>query len=429
MPDTLTASSDGSLRYAGAASDSMLWVLHDDAGDLRLFSKLRPEGTWSEMQFPGDGSAGVTIAALDDTTALAVWAGNGAMESAVVRGDSVSLIPLSEFNKGVGPKSPKLRSHPQGGYWLAWDHGQPYVKLARFLDGAWSVPESLHCAYLDSDQYIGEAPDVSQDDELHPVVAWSAYSTRTGRNVICVTCPTDSGYPVAEELPQINGGFLASPARDENGDIWLAWWKYYDGAFWIHSYTNVTIIDAIVSGSPFLRNVSWTLSGPAPQSWWSILRADEGDTTFALVGRVQAGSTTAVTWSDSSTTDRTYQYRIRRDCKDLNYQLLSEPIVSRPEGLSWLPLDLRSEVGNPVRGVARVRVEGAAPGEVEVQVFDVRGRRVGSASGRAGASGVVLLDPDWLEGAPNGKPRSGLYFALARDARGRTSRTLKLVVL
>jgi hypothetical protein len=160
-----------------------------------------------------------------------------------------------------------------------------------------------------------------------------------------------------------------------------------------------------------------------------VLRAPEDDTTFVVVGRVQAGTTSAVEWSDSSTTDQTYRYRIRRDCKDRNYELLSEPIESRPDGLTWLPIGLSSAAGNPTHGAVRLRVEGAAPGEVDVQLFDVRGRRVGTATGLAGPTGIVSLDPRWTVGTSASRPLSGLYFAQARDARGRTSRTLKLIVL
>jgi hypothetical protein len=300
--------------------------------------------------------------------------------------------------------------------------------MSQFNGTSWSEPESIRCAYQDGEaSYVAQSPDLSQDSFDRPVIVWSAYSSVTGRDVICVSCPTDSGYPIAEELPIINDGFLASSARDENGDVWLAWWKYFDGAFWIHSHTAVDVKDAVVEGSPSMRRIAWTLTGPAPGSWWSILRA-EPESTYVVVGRVQAGAAPIVEWIDTTTTDHPYLYRIRRDCKDTRYETLTEPILSVLDVLSWLPLSLRVEGSNPVRGIARVRVIGAAAGSVSVDVFDVRGRRVGLVHGVAGPEGDVTFDLG-TGGSSLGMRGAGLYFARAQDSRGRISPTLKLVHL
>jgi hypothetical protein len=331
---------------------------------------------------------------------------------------------------------PRLRAHPEGGFWMAFGKNLPHLPMYRFDGTTWTAVANVPCAYRDPDRFYGQSPDLSQDlENPRPVITWSAYNARTGRDAICVSCPTDSGWATAEELPVIHGGFLASPAVDENGDVWLAWWKYFHGAFWIHSYTTSEIKDALVDGAPNRRRVAWQITEPAPKSWWSILRA-EGEEPFTVVGRVQAGATHAVEWTDTTAQNVTYQYRIRRDCKDTRYELLSEPMVSDPAligvdpiGIAWLPIRLSSEVGNPVRGALRLRVEGAAPGAVTVELFDVRGRSLGTTSGTVGSTGIVSFDLG-AAGPGDGDTRpAGLYFARARDERGRPSRVLKLIVL
>lgn len=427
--DTLALTRSRSLEYAGASGPFMRWVLHDDFGNLRLFRSSRPGGAWSEMEMPGNGSYGTTIAALDDTSALAVWANVFEIQSAIIRGSEVQLVPVPQNLEKEVPERPKLRWRPAGGHWMAWAMKLPYVKITHFDGTSWAVPESIHCNYTSGNpaSYIGQSPDLSQDSYDRPVVAWSAYGSN-GRSVICVSCPTESGYPIAEELPVSHDGFLASPARDENGDVWLSWWKYYDGAFWTHSYTAVVVENALISPSPQGPRISWTLSGPAPESWWSILRSG-ADSTYAVVGRVRAGPTRTVEWTDASATPGFYLYRIRRDCKNSRYETLTDPIPGTVDAQVSEPFGIRLEGGHPARQAARVRVVGAAPGPVIVEVFDVRGRRVASVEGNAGSEGVVSVNLAADKGGFGGRPSAGLYFARARDARGQISSTLKLVYL
>ncbi len=424
--DTLALSHGSSWEYSGATTPSMRWVLHDDFGNLRLFRSRRP-GPWVEVAMPGNGSNGTTIAALNDTTALAAWAEHDLIQSAIIRGDDVQLIPIPQNTEKEIPGRPKLRRRPSGGFWLTWSLGGRYIKLSSFDGTSWSGYQPIECGYHSSRplSYIADSPDVSQDAFERPVIAWSAYGA-DGREVICVTCPTDSGYPMAEEIPVSNGGFLASPARDENGDVWLAWWKYYDGAFWTHSYTSVGIVEASVSPSNRGPRVRWTLEGEAPESWWSVLRSG-GDSPYEVVGRVRAGATTQVEWTDTTATPGSYLYRVRRDCKDRRFELLSDALPATVDtGNVTEPFRLRLGGAHPFRGTARLRATGAAPGVLTIELFDVRGRLVLSTKANVGSDGTALID---VGSERLGSDAAGLYFARARDSRGRSSETLKVVRL
>jgi hypothetical protein len=77
---------------------------------------------------------------------------------------------------------------------------------------------------------------------------------------------------------------------------------------------------------------------------------------------------------------------------------------------------------NPVRAQATLELDVAEPGPVEITVHDVGGRRISRV--RVVASQAVQTVPLDLGGQAQ-----GVYFVMARDARGRSSPVLKLVRL
>src|SRR5262249_54216413 len=157
--------------------------------------------------------------------------------------------------------------------------------------------------------------------------AASAYSTTDGVLYSYIAVPTDSTYGRFERIPESAEGFPTAVARDGNGDAWLAWWKYYDGLFWVHTYTKATCSAPEVrdsSGKPELR---WVLSEPAPGSMWTVLRSLSGAPESA-VARVEAGKGLELAWRDSDLpADAHASYRIRRECLDVRYQWLSATSV------------------------------------------------------------------------------------------------------
>ncbi len=72
---------------------------------------------------------------------------------------------------------------------------------------------------------------------------------------------------------------------------------------------------------------------------------------------------------------------------------------------------------NPVRGTASLRLSLAAPGRVEVEAYDVTGRRVYAEGVDAGAAGTHLLRVDAAAWAP------GLYVVRATTDSGQTATT------
>ncbi|MGH7730797.1 MAG: hypothetical protein ACRENJ_06035, partial [Candidatus Eiseniibacteriota bacterium] len=215
---------------------------------------------------------------LDDTTALVAWADvdGYSVRLGLLRGSTWELGP---FYRDFLPYRPQFRRRPSGGQWLAWGTTRPHIALASYRDGVWSPADSLHCAYRDGLTYhLTNTPDMSRDDGEYPVIAWDAQDSRA-LNTICVCVPTDSGYGVAEELEGAAGhGGLPTVARDRNGDVWVAWSWFFDTVSWLHTYNRATASTPAIVGAGRNRVVTWTLSEPAPETWWAVLRARHGGT-------------------------------------------------------------------------------------------------------------------------------------------------------
>jgi hypothetical protein len=184
---------------------------------------------------------------------------------------------------------------------------------------------------------------MSRDEGEYPIVAWTAQ--RDGRTAICVCVPPDSGFTTAEELTFAPDGLLPSVARDRNGDAWIAWWKFFDGIFWAHTYVTATAHSVTVQGTPAARTVSWTLSEPAPETWWAVLRAPSGG-DFVEVARVRATPDLDMSWTDASAASGLLRYRVRRESVDKRYEWLSDEVVwdgPVPAALSLLSVDVTPE--------------------------------------------------------------------------------------
>jgi len=426
VPDTVAQVWLYVLTCSGAASPRRRWVAVSDLDDMRLFYSDRGR-SWTEVPIEGSGIDGAAVTSVDDTTALVVWLG-GILEpgrAALVHGSVVEDIDSPPFNALgalAGPMA--FRRRPSGGQWMTWPTDDGSVGIATFKDGQWSAPESLKCAYRLNDGYYSKSTaQMSNDEAERPVVAWSSDSARNLIQTICVCVPTDSGYPVAENLENSSFGGAPVVARDKNGDVWVAWWTMVDGwLYWLHSQTTAMASKPEVTAIGPGRQVGWMLSQPAPGSWWAVLRA-RNDGPFEEAARVEAGRGLEMSWTDSSPPAGVLRYRIRRECLDTRYQWMSEVGLWPPK--SGRAFKLAHAAGATMMD-GRLELTGADAGSFHVAVYDVQGRLVIEQDSRATGTGrdSVQLDFQDTKSLPN-----GIYFAAVRDASGRTTNPLKLVIL
>jgi len=328
VPDTIAVVWGPSFAYSGAVRGTRRWAVKSDAGMLRLFQS-DAIGTWQRLEVPGNGGNGVAETTLDDTTALVVWANDrDGMLWGLLRGTSWSEHPAPPVH-GRFVISPQFRVRPSGGQWLGWATLNDHLSIATFRDGAWSSTESLTCAYRRPEGYFTKSVDMSQDGGEYPAVAWSADHSHNAVQTICVCVPTDSGFTVADNLPDSEGGNLPTVARDRNGDVWVAWCRDFDGMFWAHTYTTTTAGAPRIDPVGGARLVRWTLSEPAPETWWAVLRA-RGSGAYEPVARVRAGPDGELTWTDEAPLNEVLRYRIRRESVDKRYEWLSQEVVWDP---------------------------------------------------------------------------------------------------
>jgi hypothetical protein len=327
---------------------------------------------------------------------------------------------------------PRLRLRPSGGYWLSWATSRDFVGIASYRDGAWSPAESLFCAYLRPEAHYSQSrAEMSPDEGEFPAVSWMAASSLTGLTSVCVCVPGDSGFTVAENLAGSEEGISPVVARDRNQDVWVAW-RAPLGMGWAHTYTRATASTPTIAGAGSERVLAWTLSEPAPGSWWAVLRAGDRQ-SFQEVARVRASEELAMSWTDLSPATDSLHYRIRRECLDTQYEWLSDdvlwPVVvpSPPPPPPGGPLLLLRASANPASSILRFEVLNANAGPLDVQMYDLRGRLLLREQPAATGSGrdEVLVDV----GAIPAPLAPGLYFLRAADSTGKVSPSVKVVVL
>lgn len=424
-PDTVAVVYESANHYDAASSDSCEWVVVWDAlasAQTRSFTRRRPDGPWLERALPIRGDRGYATAVLDDTTALVV---GGA--------DSLRwgrLTPTRWLHGGAIYTSAfpsPLRSDGKGGWWLGWTEDWWPAVMTRWLPGGgWAPLETLAVNYPPSLYQIAKNNDLSRDPFPRPAMVWSSSDDR-GVEYLYLAWPTDSGWATAEQVPGSASGIAPKVARDENGDVWLMWRQYagfFPGLRWTHSYTHA-VADTPRAGEDRGRpRLGWNLSEPAPGSYWSVWRA-VGTTQFEPVARIAAGAGATMEFTDPTAPPGVaLRYRVRRECKDVRFHWTSAEAEWLPR-LARLGLALRSS--NPVSGTLAAEVLGASAGVLELQLFDLQGRRVANARATATGSGrdAVTLDP-----AAGSRPlRSGVYILRAKGGDRRTSEGLKVVVL
>lgn len=427
--DTLGLIHGSSSIYSLTASTSRRWAAFYDYFDLRLMYS-DTLGEWNEIEVPGSNDGGVAAGAVDDTTTIVVWAGfDDGLRWGTARGTTwTEGTPLYPNDRLAG--APRLRRRPSGGHWLTWGTQRSqvnFLELRTYRDGSWSEAESLLCAYTQPGGYSPTSPDLSRDGGEYPAAVWIAVNNQTGAETFCVCMPTDNGFTLADNLPYTG---LSTIARDRNGDVWLAWWDFGEGMYWLHTYTSATSGSPMVSAVGGNRTVSWFLSETAPGSWWAVLRAQD-DGPYEVATRLKASGGTKMLWSDTSPQTGVLRYRIRRESTDNNYVWEStettvpvgvEPTLPTTPGLRLIPLS-----SNPSGSVIRFEILNAKAGTLTLEVYDVRGALVLTRQFPASGSSRDTIELD--TSSARGDRGSGLYFIRASDSSRQVSPSAKLVLL
>lgn len=419
--DTVTTVSDYVVFYSAAATTTHEWVAVSDPeyAFIKIAQRRRGgrwEGSFLQAQ---SGELGVSIAPLTDSTALLVTAGGRIRRNIVTPSGTFEETPdLAADGFAVSA----LRPDGQGGYWVTWtSRFESVVVTRRHADGTWAPYDSLTADYMPASPYqLTNSIAISMDDGPRPAIAWMAYG-QSGVEYVYVSWPTDSGWTRGEQIPGSAKGGAQQLTLDENGDIWIGWWKYFDGILWTHSYATATSSAPSIAEQEGHPRLSWKLSSRAEGTWWGVMRA-RGEGEWERVARVKAGADSLMAWTDSTApADERLRYAIRRECRDTRYQVTSAEGVWEPHRPS-LRLGLLGQ--NPVNDLVNLEVLGANHGAVDLRLFDIQGRQVTgrrAQSTGAGRDRVEMPIPSGLG--------SGVYLLRASSADGRESSAVKVVLL
>ena len=419
--DTVMTVSESVVFYSAAATETHEWVAVYDPEYAFIKTAQRRRGERWEVSFlqAQSGDLGVSIAPLTDSTALLVTAGGRIRRDIVTPSGTTEETPdLAEHGFAVSA----LRPDGQGGYWVTWTSGfESVVVTRRLANGTWTAYDSLTADYKPASPYqLTNSVAISMDGGPRPAISWMAYG-QSGTEYVYVSWPTDSGWTRGEQIPGSTKGGAQQLALDENGDIWIGWWKYFDGILWTHSHATAVSSVPSISEQEGRPRLSWTLSAPAEATWWGVMRSrDDGE--WERVARVKAGADSAMAWTDTTApSGQRLRYAIRRECRDTRYQVTSDAAIWEPHG-PGLRLDLLGR--NPGSDVVDLEVLGAGSGALELGLYDIQGRHLGvrrMQSTGAGRDRLTLPFPRGLE--------SGVYLLKARSADGRESSAVKVVLL
>ena len=261
---------------------------------------------------------------------------------------------------------------------------------------------------------------------VYPSFAWtnSGYGS-TWRDVTSIAFGNGHGWDAGEEIANSEqSGWLAPTlTHDLNGDVWLMWRRAREGINrWTHTYCSATCPAPTIAANGEGTRVSWALSSPAPESRWTLFRA-EGDGAFDSLATVRAGADSLLGFDDPNAgPGRTWRYRIRRESLDTRYQWHSET-ATHWRADTRIPLGLT--LANPVGARIMFRLTGAA-GLLVARLYDLQGRVVMQQPLSAGGSGDDSFTLD-LDGS--GAGRAGIYFLRITDSTGRTTRTARVAVV
>jgi hypothetical protein len=343
--------------------------------------------------------------------------------------DTTFVQDLSPLTPDATTDAPSLRPRATGGFRCAWDASSDkpdytdIIEMRSFRDGVWSGPETLQVHKpFDAQQLFYEA-ELSAEGSDVPALAWYGYSPTVSDAAyyIWTSFPTDAGPGLGERFEGSWSGINPTLVRDEDGDVWLAWWRTFDGVYWAHTYATAVPSAPSLAERDHRPLVRWSLDRRAPETWWAVLRA-EGDGPLVPVTRLRASSDTIMSWADASApTGVVLRYAVRRECRDVRYRVTSADARWEPRSAA-LTLALMGRV--PVDNMIEMVIIGAAAGLLEVTLYDVQGRRVADKRVEVAGSGR-----DQISLPLDGALKSGLYLLRAKGGDGRLSPSHKVVVV
>jgi hypothetical protein len=360
--DTIAPVAVARTEYAAAVSKKRRWAAVSDLNPnlaLRAFYS-DTVGVWHELASVGLGDGGITMGVVDDTTALIVWGGMQykGLKWATISGSQ--WIPGNAEIPVTNTRRVRMRPHPEGGFWVAWASLEQFVPISRFTTQGPTTIDTLWCNYPVVSPATA-SPYLSRDEAIRPVVAWSWTGNGDG---ICICFPTDTGYEMGENIPNAGSGDSPAVAVDPNGDTWLAWKRTGGTVHWMHTYVTATTAAPTASRQGQRCVLTWTLSEPAPSSWWAVLRSPDG-VLYEEVARVQAGGEPSMSWTDPTPLSGVTRYRIRRENVDKRYEWLSEPVLC--DAAVSVQVSLASAVAESDRVTLRWQGRGAGALDATVE--------------------------------------------------------------
>jgi hypothetical protein len=421
-PEVIANVGEYRVEYGGAFRDPRRWAAIEDQGILRLFMSDEPNH-WQEVVTGAIGNFGLSLVALDDTTALVAWTGNGEpLDWGILRGDRWERAGESLID-GFGGR-PRLRTTGNGGAWLTWSSLERSVYLRRFDGHAWAQPETLVCPSITTPQGAEAlATDLSRDSAYRPLVTWSYTNYLDGSAGVVACFPNDHGWEPGDQFYSSGYGAVPTIGRDRNGDAWVAWSESFQPFRFTHTHTSATTSAPSIEVDQGHPRLSWTLSTAAPETWWAVLRK-KGSGNFESVARLQAGSSVAMNWIDTSVQLGWVQrdditYRIRRESVDLRYEWLS-PIARFTNGPKR-----KMQIGTPgfSDGTLTLDLSDVFEPEVAITIYSLAGRVVDQRTLQTGAGDSrrqIQLGPGL---------RAGVYFVRARVPSGAVSEASKFVLI
>ena len=433
--DTVGTVADVSFFQCGTQRGERRWIASSDVTltpgvddwHPAFYASAHP-GSWKRLPKPESSSpprdSYSQILALSDSTALAAYTTVEHLSWGIIN-DTGWVRPPERLVGGYPDDVIYLRPNPDGSAFLRYGTHDTVTFMRRFDGTRWSEEDTLRWNFPPETRpfgYLTYVGPMSLDNRPLPALLGMAYSDRNALERLYVNIPTDSGYGRFEIVPGSEGGFPTAIARDDNGDVWVAWWMFLDGMFWTHTYTSASCSTPTLDDSGGRPHLRWTLSEPAPGSYWSVLRSLDGGSEL-VVARLAAGPAAEMSGSDTSLPAAARAtYRIRRECVDVRYRLLSE------SSAVWVPRSQALAVSvlspNPLTAEVRLQVEGAGAGWLSLTAYDLQGRLVLRDRMRASGTGrdvATLPIPSSLRG--------GLYLLRVTSEGGSRSAAQKLVVL
>ena len=429
QPDTIATIESFALAYTGTSWGDRKWVTVRDYDQARTsrtrqrFFRSDTPGRWEELARGNDLGDQVGWTTMLATTADSVLA----VTSSGVRGLLWGWLVDTTFTE-VGALHDTIFSYPMlrrcvdGTLWLFYTNTLTDFFYRKFRCGEWSPEDTLDAVLPDGVPHYFYDSMPSQDHEAFPAIMTEGYGIRGPYpDHLFVSFPTDGGFGSLERVECTTGAVVQAMGMDENGDVWLAWYVGYDGIFFTHSYTTSSSSTPAVTERDQRPWLVWTLSAPAPRTWWGILRS-VNDGPFERVARVRAGPSESMAWGDSSApAGARLRYAIRRECRDLRYEVTSEAATWEPRQTR---LDLSLKSANPSEKQVAFEIVGAAARGLDVRLYDLQGRVVQRERFVPAGSGR-----DTFTLSLAGDLRSGIYVLRVQSDDGARAEERKIVVL